>query len=79
MRHEHIPLDVFTKALIPLLDGSRDHGQLLDLMMQKAQSSVIQITINDEPVFEESRLSVVISDLIVKSLGKFAKAGLLVG
>jgi len=79
MRHEHIPLDVFTKALIPLLDGSLDHGQLLDSMVQKAQGSVIQITINDEPVFEESRLREVISELIVKSLGKFAKAGLLVG
>jgi methyltransferase-like protein len=52
MRHEHIPLDVFTKALIQLLDGSRDHAQLLDSMMQKAQSSMIQITINDEPFFE---------------------------
>jgi len=48
-------------------------------MVQKAQGSVIQITINDEPVFEESRLREVISELIVKSLGKFAKAGLLVG
>lgn len=52
MRHEHIPLDAFTKALVPLLVGSLDHGQLLDSMVQKAKSSVIQITINDEPFFE---------------------------
>ena len=47
-RHERVNLDEITLYLLPFLDGTRNHDELLDLLMQLVTQGIIQLKEREE-------------------------------
>ncbi len=77
-RHEVIKLDSMTHQLIRLLDGARDHGDLLKCMMDITKEGTLVIRENGTKIEDEQKLKETLARALDHALLKMAGVAFLV-
>ncbi len=78
-RHEVLRLNPVQQALLPLLDGKRDHGQLLQSLAETVAKDRLTIRRGDEEIEDPETVKKVLADALDTSLKELALAALLIG
>jgi methyltransferase-like protein/SAM-dependent methyltransferase len=78
LRHDSRTFDPMTYHLIAHLDGQRDRGQLVELLVQYIGRNGIVLQRDGRPVDDPNQLRALIAEELEPNLRNFAAAGLLV-
>jgi len=73
--HTHVPVDPFARALLPLLDGTRDRAALARAL---AAQKELAVTDGDRPLVDPAERERALAEPVSVSLGRLAQAALLV-
>jgi methyltransferase-like protein len=76
--HEIVTIDVFSKHLINLLDGKRDHKQLIEELTKLVKNDTLVVQKDGKQVKEGEALKESLTTALDESLSKMAKAAVLV-
>ncbi len=79
MRHERVELDGLSQGLLRLLDGNRNHEELLELINRSYDEGQIVLDSDDPPAAGTEQASELMDKLIGERLHFFARAALMVG
>ncbi len=78
-RHELVNLDFFSGSLLKLLDGTRNHKQLLDELIRMEAAGGLTLKKENLPLTEPDQIRAVIIDALQKTLAMLQRAAFLVG
>jgi methyltransferase-like protein len=78
LRHETVRLNPVELRVLELLDGTRDRAALKDLLVEAAVRGEFTVRQDDRPVVDPAVLGAAVDRLLTDSLGRFARAALLV-
>jgi len=76
--HEPVPISIFEKFMIPLLDGTRTKQEVLAQMMQHVRDNDFDVNFEGKKVETEDRIFNILSLAYIDGIEKFATSGLLV-
>src|SRR5262249_55302177 len=77
-RHEVLRLNPVQRALLPLLDGSRDRAELLQALAEIADQDRLTIRRGEEEIEDPETVRTVLADALGVSLEEMALSALLV-
>jgi methyltransferase-like protein/trans-aconitate methyltransferase len=76
LRHENFKIEPLSRALLPLLDGNRDHDALVAELFDLLTSGAMTVSdANGKPISEEHRLRAVLAESISHCLRLLTRAG----
>jgi methyltransferase-like protein len=78
-RHEIVKLDPVSKALVKVLDGTRDHDELLEYLTQCAAEDEFVLEENGQKITETKKIKDALEAAMEKVLPTLATSALLVG
>jgi methyltransferase-like protein/cyclopropane fatty-acyl-phospholipid synthase-like methyltransferase len=76
--HEIVTIDIFSKHLLALLDGKRDHKQLIDELTKLVKADTLVVQKDGKQVKDGEALKESLTTAMDESLSKMAKAAVLV-
>ena len=76
--HEIVIIDIFSKHLLALLDGKRDHKQLIEELTKLVKSDTLVVQKDGKQVKDGEALKESLTAAMNESLSKMAKAAVLV-
>lgn len=79
LHHQKIDLNPLDEALLPLLDGSRDHPALVQRLLQTVNEGKLAIQEKGVPIIDQARLRDLLGEALAPSLARIGRNGLLVG
>jgi methyltransferase-like protein/SAM-dependent methyltransferase len=79
LRHRTVELNEIDRAVLPLLDGSRDRAALLDGLADLVARDVLVIQRNGGPLREARQVRAVLAEALEPSLHRLAGSALLIG
>lgn len=77
--HGTSQLSDLQRQLIPKLDGSRSHADLVDFLVQQVQNGVMMIHEKGVAVKDEERIRPILTKIVDETLAQLARSGLLAG
>jgi len=77
-RHAPVHLDPVSIRLIPVLDGTRDHDELMNYLMSSVDEGKLILKKDKEPLNEREQLSRGLKEAMEKSFIKLSKSAMLV-
>jgi methyltransferase-like protein len=78
-RHEVVALDEFIRQVLCHLDGKRNRGELLDVLVQLAVEDVIRVNRGDQRVTDPATIRTSLDAVLDQQLEALARNALLVG
>jgi methyltransferase-like protein len=78
-RHRMFDMEGLPRQLLVALDGSRDRGALVDLLLQRVRAGVPLLDDNNEPIRDPERVEQHLARGVSDVLRRFARTALLVG
>lgn len=75
LHHARVPIDPFTRALVVLLDGSRDRPALVQALAAQPE---VTLTEGDRPLVDPGEREAALAALVDRTLERLAEAALLV-
>lgn len=78
-RHETVNLDLVSKELVCVLDGTRDHGGLLKRLDELVANGSLVVREDSKRLKEGTKLRSALKEILEQTLVKLAGAGMLVG
>jgi methyltransferase-like protein/SAM-dependent methyltransferase len=76
-RHETVGIDPATRLLLPMLDGSKDHGELRAVLKAAALKGELSFQRDGQPMSSNNEIDAVVSDYLPTLLLNLASAGLI--
>lgn len=77
LHHRSVPLDDLTRALLPLLDGTRDRAALADAVLEMLHRGAIELRHGGASVSESAAGKKAVTDLVDATIRALASAALL--
>jgi methyltransferase-like protein len=77
LRHEYMPLDPVMCALLPAMDGTRDHATLIDLLVGEALAGRLSFTRDEHPVTDAEGIRQVAQEQYPGVLAAMAKLSII--
>ena len=78
-RHELVKLSDLDLRLLPLLDGTRTHGELIDRLTEKAVAGDLRVARDGKPITDRSELHAALTAVLDHALKHLAGQSLLIG
>jgi len=78
LRHETKKLSPLRRHLLSLLDGTRDHGALLDDLCELVENGAFAVAERDEPISDPARIRVALAEMLEPGLQHLLVHSLLV-
>ena len=78
-QHELIKLDPVSKELVKILDGTRNHDELLEYLIQCAEKGALVLEENGRKITETKKIKDALEAALEKALPTLASSALLVG
>src|SRR5690606_22153494 len=75
LRHVAIGIDVFSRHLLSLLDGTRDRNELLNELVAKTKAGALTVQNNGVAVTDEEQLRKILAPRVSGVIDQFAKLG----
>jgi len=79
LRHELVPLDPVMCALLPAMDGTRDHAALIDVLEREALAGRLSFTRDDQPVTDPGGIREVAAEQLPGVLAAMARLSIIEG
>ncbi len=78
--HRHVPLgvDVFSRHLLSLLDGTKDRPALVQAMVAKVKEGVLTVQHDGKPVTDDAILVRILEPRVLGTLDQISRMGLIV-
>ena len=77
-QHEVVPLSIVAHAILPLLDGTHDHGSLEGAVAKAVSNDMIVLQREGKRLDDPAEIDDAVREHVLASLTQLAKAGLLV-
>jgi methyltransferase-like protein len=78
-RHEVMRLNPLDRQLIPLLDGTHDHGFLVDSLTKDALADIIKVQRDGNPLTDPAEIRRALADSLPHALANLGRLGVLIG
>jgi methyltransferase-like protein/2-polyprenyl-3-methyl-5-hydroxy-6-metoxy-1,4-benzoquinol methylase len=77
IRHEPVPIGPVMRVLLPIMDGTRDHAALIDVLIGEALAGRLSFTRGDQPVSDPDGVRQIAEEQLPGMLARVARLGLL--
>ncbi len=78
LKHESVTLDLISKALLKILDGTRNRGTILNHLLDCAHTGTVVLKENSGTILKGTKLDQVMTDIMEDRLMQLTKSALLV-